>query len=83
MLDVTCLAVSKETLVFICGILITIVPFLGIPEEWRHYTLLGIGIMLILIGYALRRAVYLQRLERGDGERGTDSFVETTDQLFQ
>lgn len=74
---------SKETLVFILGILLTIVPFLGIPLEWRQYSVLGIGITLVLIGYALRRAVYMRRLERGDGERGTDSFVETTERLFE
>lgn len=72
----------KETLVFISGILLTIVPFLGVPHVWRQYAIFGIGILLILIGYMLRRAVYLRRLERGNGERGADSFVETTDTLF-
>ncbi|MCB9816314.1 hypothetical protein H6786_02850 [Candidatus Nomurabacteria bacterium] len=72
----------KETLVFISGILLTIIPFLGIPHMWRQYTVLGIGIFLIIVGYVLRRAVFLRRLEKGNGERGTDSFVETTDSLF-
>jgi hypothetical protein len=74
---------SKETLVFISGILLTIVPFLGVPELWRQYGVLGIGILLILIGYALRRRVYLDRIDIGDGQRGTDSFVETTEKLFE
>lgn len=74
---------SKETLVFISGILLTIIPFLGVPELWRQYGVLGIGILLILIGYALRRSVYLSRIDIGDGERGTDSFIETTDKLFE
>lgn len=74
---------TKETLVFFTGILLTIVPFLGIPEDWRKYTIAGLGALLILVGYALRRAVYLAKIDRGNGERGTDSFVETTEPLFR
>jgi len=62
--------------------MLTIVPFLGIPEVWRQYAVFGIGVLLILIGYALRRGVYLDRIDHGNGERGTDSFVETTETLF-
>ncbi len=68
---------SKETLVFIFGILLTFVPFLGVPLAWRQYTILGIGSVLVFIGYALRRRLYLHRIEKGNGERGDDSFVET------
>lgn len=74
---------SKPTTVFLLGILLTIVPFLGIPEEWRQYLIAGIGALLVLVGYALRRELFLARLERGDGERGTDSFIETTERLFE
>lgn len=74
---------TKETLVFFTGILLTLVPFLGIPEAWRQYTVAGLGVLLILVGYALRRAIYLSRIDRGNGERGTDSFVETTEPLFK
>jgi hypothetical protein len=73
---------TKETLVFIFGILLTIVPFLGIPESWRQYAIFAIGAILIIIGYILRRALYLSRLDRGNGERGNDTFVETTEVLF-
>lgn len=73
---------SKETIVFIAGIVLTIAPFIGVPDAWRQYTIFGIGILLIGVGYALRRRAYLERLERGNGERGTDSFVETTEPLF-
>lgn len=75
-------AVTKETIVFIFGILLTVVPFLGVPELWRQYAVMAIGVVLILIGYALRRGVYLEEIDRGNGERGADSFVETTEQLF-
>jgi len=73
---------SKETLVFIFGILLTIVPFLGVPIAWRQYVILAIGAFLILIGYSLRRRSYLSRLDLGNGERGNDSFIETTEKLF-
>lgn len=73
---------SKETFVFIFGILLTVIPFLGIPEVWRQYVIFGIGVLLIMIGYALRRGVFLNRIDKGNGERGADSFVETTEALF-
>lgn len=73
---------SKETLVFISGILLTIVPFLGVPQSWRQYTILAIGVILVLVGYFLRRNLYLSRLDKGNGERGADTFVETTEVLF-
>ena len=73
---------SKETIVFISGILLIIVPFLGVPLVWREYTIAALGVLLTFIGYALRRGLYLKYIERSDGERATDSFVETTDKLF-
>ena len=73
---------TKETLVFLFGILLTVLPFLGVPLLWRQYTIVGIGIILIIIGYALRRKLFLERIDRGNGERGTDSFVESTEKLF-
>jgi hypothetical protein len=74
---------SKETLVFFIGIFLTLVPFLGIPDLWRQYVIVATGIILILIGYALRRILYLSHIDKGNGERGTDSFVETTQPLFE
>jgi len=74
---------SKESLVFIIGLLLTIVPFLGIPEEWRFGGVMLLGVVLIFVGYALRRSVYLEEIDHGNGERGNNSFVETTDTLFK
>jgi len=75
-------AMSKETLVFIFGILLTVISFLGIPELWRQYSVTAIGAILILVGYALRRNIYLSYLDKGNGERGNESFMETTEKLF-
>ncbi len=74
---------SKATLVFIIGILLAILPFLGLPELWKQYAVASIGAILIVIGYMLRRALYLSKIDYGNGERGSDSFVETTQQLFE
>lgn len=74
---------SRETVVFIAGILLTVVPFLGVPENWRQYTVFGIGIILIIVGFSLRRRLYLTRIDIGNGERGDDSFIETTEKLFE
>lgn len=74
---------TKETLVFFLGIFLTLVPFLGFPETWRQYAVTAVGVILILVGYILRRAVYLAKIDKGNGERGNDSFVETTQPLFE
>lgn len=74
--------VSKETLVFISGLLLIVIPFLGVPEKWRYYGVSALGVVLVFVGYELRRRIYLSRIDRGNGERGTDSFVETTEKLF-
>jgi hypothetical protein len=73
---------TKETLVFLSGMLLVLIPFLGIPDNWKQYAITSIGIILIIIGYVLRRYRYLLSIEKGNGERGTDSFVETTKKLF-
>ncbi len=73
---------TKETLVFFCGMLLIIVPFLGVPEMWRIGLIVFLGATLVLTGYGLRRSLYLNHIDKGNGERGTDSFVETTEKLF-
>ncbi|HMO77656.1 MAG TPA: hypothetical protein PKD95_00470 [Candidatus Paceibacterota bacterium] len=73
---------SKETLVFLTGIILTLVPFLGVPESWKQYAVAVFGAFLIIVGYLLRRALYYTKIDRGNGERGDESFVETTQQLF-
>ena len=73
---------SKGTLTFLLGILLILLPYLGIPSVWKQYAYVGFGITLILLGYALRRAQYFREIDRGNGERGSDTFVETTQNLF-
>lgn len=67
---------SRESIVFLLGFLLIIVPYLGIPEDWKQYFLVGAGVVLMLVGYMLRRAAYLRKIEYQEGERRAESFVE-------
>lgn len=73
---------TKETFVFFSGILVILIPFFGIPETWKTIAIVIVGALLIFVGYAQRRARYLATIDRGNGERGNNSFVETTQPLF-
>lgn len=68
---------SRESLVFLFGLIIFITPLLGVPPEWKEYLMLAIGSLLIIIGFSLRRSAYHHKIDRGNGEIGTDSFVES------
>ena len=68
---------SRESIVLLLGVIVLFTPSLGIPDSWKKYILLGAGLLLILLGFLLRRSSYLRRIDRGNGERGSDSFVES------
>ncbi len=67
---------SRESLVILLGLLVLFTPSLGIPSDWKTYSLIVIGVVLVVVGYSLRRSMYLRTLERSDGERANDVFVE-------
>jgi len=69
--------ISRESLVILIALVILTVPQLGIPSAWKEYVLYGCGALLLMVGYLLRRAAYWRRLDRGNGERGTDTFLES------
>lgn len=68
---------TRESLVFLLGLLILLVPQFGVPSDWKDYFLLGVGILLMVIGYSLRRSAYLRSIENEEGERTTESYVES------
>lgn len=68
---------SRESLVFLFGLIIFITPLLGVPPEWKEYLMLAVGSLLVVIGFSLRRSAYHHKIDRGNGEIGTDSFVES------
>lgn len=67
---------SRESIVFTLGILLLVIPSLGIPENWKFYFYIFAGVVLIVAGYSLRRSAYLRSIQKENGERSTDSFVE-------
>lgn len=67
---------SKESIVFFLGIVVFIVPHIGIPDNWKVYVYALSGGILILVGYRLRQRAYIRSIEKENGERDTDSFVE-------
>jgi hypothetical protein len=71
------LLVSRESLVFLLGVIVFVIPLIGVPPLWKEYAITIIGILLILVGFSLRRSAYYRKIDRGNGERSTDSFVES------
>ena len=67
---------SRESIVFTLGILLLVIPHLGIPDAWKLYFYVASGVVLVFVGYKLRRSAYLRSIEKENGERGTDAFVE-------
>ena len=68
---------SRESFVLFLGVVVFFTPWLGVPELWKVYMISGTGVLLFVVGYLLRRAAYLRKIDIGNGERGTDSFVES------
>ena len=73
---------SKGTIAFLLGIILILLPYMGIPSLWKQYAYVALGIVLVLLGYGLRRAQYFREIDNGNGERGGETFVETTQNLF-
>ncbi len=69
---------SRESVVFILGIITFLMPHLGVPEVWKFYFYMGAGVLCIWAGYTLRRQAYLRSIERDNGERQAESFSEHT-----
>lgn len=67
---------SRESIVFTVGTLLLVIPNLGIPDSWKFYFLVISGVLLVVVGYSLRRTSYLRSIEKENGERAADSFVE-------
>lgn len=69
---------SKESIVFLFGIIVFWTPFLGVTDDWKRYIIVVSGIVLVIVGYQLRRAAYFRSIEEHDGDRKSESFVENT-----
>jgi hypothetical protein len=67
---------TRESTVFFVGIVVFLVPHIGIPESWKAYAFAFSGVLLMVVGYSLRQKAYIRSIEKENGERDTDSFVE-------
>jgi hypothetical protein len=74
---------TKGTAIFFLGVLLLIVPSLGIPLWWKQVAYIIMGIILLGVGYSLRRAQYLATLDTDGDLRSSETFVETTEPLFE
>lgn len=73
---------SQESLILVSGLLILLVPSLGIPNAYDRWIFSILGTLIAVIGYRLRRTAYLRSLETPHGDRRADAFVESrTDSL--
>lgn len=73
----------KAMIVTLAGLVLITLPYLGIPNYLREYILVGSGVLLTVFGYLLIRDEILRRSDYGNGERGNDSYIETTAPLFK
>lgn len=73
---------SRESLVFLLGLAVLATPLIGVPPEWKEYALGAAGLALVVLGFSLRRTSYYRKLDKGNGERGTDSFLESQPSLL-
>ncbi len=67
---------TKESSVFFLGIVLLVLPYLGVPEQWKVYVYTLLALLFIFLGYTLRQQAYIRSIEKENGERDTDSFVE-------
>lgn len=74
---------KKETLILLIGFILVLLPSLGVPDEWKRVVTVVAGSALLLLGYMLIRAKFRSQTDMGNGERGADTFVETTGSLFE
>ncbi|MFT5832214.1 MAG: hypothetical protein ACI9SY_000597 [Candidatus Paceibacteria bacterium] len=73
----------KATLIGVLSLLLIVLPFLGVPEAWKTYGTSGIGVILLFLGYMLVRDRIYDESDLGNGERGNESYIETTESLFE
>lgn len=67
---------SRESFVFCVGLIVFLTPFLGLPREYKNWIVIGSGVLLMLLGYQLRRRRFLMSLLKGDERKG-DAFAES------
>ena len=52
---------SKQRAIFLLGIWVMVLPFLGFPNSWRKILFAITGLLLVYVSYTLRRRAVLRR----------------------
>lgn len=66
----------RESLVLLLGVVVLATQYLGIPEDWKQWVFVVSGVLLIAVGYSLRRSAFFRSIEVAPGERRGEAFVE-------
>jgi hypothetical protein len=61
---------KRRTLIAWFGFLVIVVPFLGVPIQWKEYALIALGVSIIIVSISGPR----KRIERS--ESGSPAFIE-------
>ncbi len=56
----------KDIFLYIIGLLVFLIPFLGVPEAWKTNALFVLGASIVLGAFACRMTI--RRLERNEHE---------------
>jgi uncharacterized membrane protein len=67
---------SRESFVFLIGCIVFFTPFLRIPREWKDWIFIVAGVLIMFMGYKLRRAAFLRSIMHESGEHRGEAFVE-------
>ncbi len=68
---------SRESLVFVLGLIVFFTPFSGFPGNWEKVIFITAGAILMFVGYSLRRTAFFRSIDSGNGEGVSDEFVES------
>jgi len=58
-------------------------PLIGVTPAWKEFGQIAIGVLLVFIGFSLRRSAYFRKITRSNGEISTDSFAESQPTLLE
>jgi len=70
---------TRESLVFSIGVIVFLTPFLGVPQGWKEYVFIACGVILMIIGFMLRRTAFFRSIEHEQGEHRSDAFSESVE----
>jgi hypothetical protein len=70
---------SKHAYIFITGLLVAILPFLGFPRSWDNVFFAVSGVILMVIAVLLRREQHRLEIGKTKTSRASQVFVENGD----